>query len=345
MTEPETTIPKGSWVLVTGATGFVASHVTRQFLERGYRVRGTVRDQDKASWLVQDAFKSYADSGHLQLVVIPDLAADHAFDEAIKGVSAVAAVATISSFDPDPHKVVPQTVAGITSILHAALAEPSVKEIVYTGSIAAAVAPFPGLSTHVEHDTWNEQALELAWAPPPYEQDRGMAVYWASKVEAAKAILKFAEEKKPHFNVNIIDPATILGEPIHKTHVSHFYQWVKTVYNGDLKYLTAFAATIHIDVKDVALLHVAAVLDPEVKNARMQAWGDYFNWNDMLHIMRRLYPDRKFIDDIPGLTKLAITADHSLPLALYNKWGNQDGWRSLEETVADNMEKIVEWYP
>lgn len=34
-------------VLVTGLTGFIAKHVTAQLLERGYRVRGTVRDPEK----------------------------------------------------------------------------------------------------------------------------------------------------------------------------------------------------------------------------------------------------------------------------------------------------------
>lgn len=30
-------------VLVTGASGFIAAHIVRELLERGYRVRGSVR--------------------------------------------------------------------------------------------------------------------------------------------------------------------------------------------------------------------------------------------------------------------------------------------------------------
>ena len=67
MSSTSTAIPTGSWVLVTGATGFVACHVTRQLLQRGYKVRGTVRDQAKAQWLIDDHFKSYADSGSYEL--------------------------------------------------------------------------------------------------------------------------------------------------------------------------------------------------------------------------------------------------------------------------------------
>ncbi len=100
MAEPKSTIPKGSWVLVTGATGFVGSHLSKQFLERGYRVRGTVRDLKTAGWLVDDVLKKYADRGDFALTEVPDLGADHAFDEAVKGVSAIAHVASIVTFVP-----------------------------------------------------------------------------------------------------------------------------------------------------------------------------------------------------------------------------------------------------
>ena len=36
---------------VVGATGFVGSHVTRELLMKGYRVRATCRDPTKAEWL------------------------------------------------------------------------------------------------------------------------------------------------------------------------------------------------------------------------------------------------------------------------------------------------------
>jgi len=87
------------------------------------------------------------------------------------------------------------------------------------------------------------------------------------------------------------------------------------------------------------------VLDPEVKDARLQAWADYCNWNDVLAIIRKLYPHRKFVDDIPTPKSLSMTTDFSQLLALLKKWAHQDGWRSLEEMVADNMKNIVDWYP
>jgi uncharacterized protein YbjT (DUF2867 family) len=43
MSTPPTTAP----VCVTGASGFIASHIVRALLARGYRVRGTVRNPDR----------------------------------------------------------------------------------------------------------------------------------------------------------------------------------------------------------------------------------------------------------------------------------------------------------
>lgn len=96
----------------------------------------------------------------------------------------------------------------------------------------------------------------------------------------------------------------------------------------------------HIDVKDVALLHVAAILDPKINNERLQAWAENCNWNDILAIMRRLYPQRHFIDDLPGQQRLSISTDLTLSLHLLKKWGNQAGWRTLEQTIKDNVELL-----
>ena len=102
---------------------------------------------------------------------------------------------------------------------------------------------------------------------------------------------------------------------------------------------------MHNDVKDSAILHVAAILDPEVKNARLPAWGTYCNWNDMLAIMRRLCPERKFMDDLPNLAKLNVSTDYSQVFELLEKWAGQKGWKTLEETIEDSLPNLRKWYP
>ena len=77
-------IAPGSMILVTGANGYVASHVADQFLEAGYKVRGTVRDAKKSSWL-QELFDQKYGPGKFETVVVEDMKVPGAFDEATKG--------------------------------------------------------------------------------------------------------------------------------------------------------------------------------------------------------------------------------------------------------------------
>ncbi|KAK0735219.1 hypothetical protein B0T26DRAFT_632645, partial [Lasiosphaeria miniovina] len=94
------------------------------------------------------------------------------------------------------------------------------------------------------------------------------------------------------------------------------------------------------DVKDVALIHVAAALDPEVKNARLQSWGHSSHWNEILAILRRLRPQKEFVDDYPDTHHLKLSVDQSESVALLNKWSTErarNGWTSLEDSIAENI--------
>ena len=85
MTSAESILPKGSLVLVTGASGFIASHIVDQLLERGYRVRGTVRDAAKSSWL-QGLFDKRHGSGKFELAGIPDYTKVEAYTDVLRGM-------------------------------------------------------------------------------------------------------------------------------------------------------------------------------------------------------------------------------------------------------------------
>ncbi|KAM0477022.1 hypothetical protein ACHAPX_005981 [Trichoderma viride] len=340
MAEQTAAIPKGSLVLITGLTGYIATHVAQQFFERGYKVRGTVRDLSKASWLKDNLFAAENAAGNLELVQVPDLGAPDAFGAAIKGVDAVAHVATIVSFDPNPNNVVPQTVSGAVSVLRAAAAEPSVKRVVFTSSVGAAMMPIPGASGHVGRDTWNDAAVQAAWAPPPYEATRSMITYMASKVEAEKAVWKFYQEEKPNFVLNVVSPFTTLGTVLHPSHHRGTAGWVPGLYKSDeaqIAQVSTMPSLIFVNVKDVAILHVATILDKDTKEERIQAWGGPFTWNDVLAILRRLHPSQTFVDDFPAAPAFTATTDETVALRLLKKWAQQDGWRNFEDTVRENL--------
>ncbi|KAK1531555.1 hypothetical protein CPAR01_11204 [Colletotrichum paranaense] len=314
--------PKGSWVLVTGATGHIAVHTTRQLPEHGFRVRGTVRDLNRATWLTQHVFSPFADRGDLELVQVPDLGAQHAFDEAIKGVSAVAHIASILSFSDSPQDVIPPAVDSMVSILEAAAREPSAKSIVYTSSIAATVDLSPEVTAHAGPDAWNDHA-----------------------VEAEKTLWAFVKKNKPHYTVNVVSPATVLGEALGQRHLVSPYPLVKNLYDGNEEIGALLQAIIHVDVKDVALLHVAVVLDPDCNGARLQAQGEYCNMNDILAILRRLHPEKKSMNDFPNQTELRITAEYDQLVELLRKRGGQDGWTPLKNSVIEEIEGALKWFP
>ena len=92
-------------VLVTGANGYLATWIVKKYLEAGYSVRGTVRSLSKSAFLT-DKFAHYGD--RFELVVVEDITKDGAFDEAVKGVNAIAHTAFPFLYKPDPSTTNPE---------------------------------------------------------------------------------------------------------------------------------------------------------------------------------------------------------------------------------------------
>lgn len=101
--EPQPAILRDSLVLVTGANSWQGIHIVDQLLERGYRVRGTVRDGDKAVWVSKFFGERYG-AGRFFSAVIPDMAAKNAFDLAVRGCSGVVHVASVTSMSSNPNE-------------------------------------------------------------------------------------------------------------------------------------------------------------------------------------------------------------------------------------------------
>lgn len=90
----------------------------------------------------------------------------------------------------------------------------------------------------------------------------------------------------------------------------------------------------------MALIHVAALLDPEVRNARIQSWGHSAHWNEVLSVLRKLRPGKKFVDDYPDLYHIQVSLDQTESEALLNKWSEnagKRGWTSLEDSIFENI--------
>lgn len=87
-------IPRGSTVLVTGANGFIGSHVCNEFLQSGFDVKGAVRDTSKSSWLAE-ALRSRKPKGKFTMVALPDMEIEENFHALMHGRSHPRAIPAI----------------------------------------------------------------------------------------------------------------------------------------------------------------------------------------------------------------------------------------------------------
>lgn len=232
MSSHETAVPKGSWVLVSGANGFVASHIIQLLLQLGFKVRGTVREPKRAAWLTTELFPEETKKGTFDLFQVPDMAAENAFDAAAKGMSAICHVATVNDFSGNPDTVVGPPLVAVKNALAAAEKTPSVKRFVMTSSAPTTVMPLPGVPFHVTENSWNDMAVELA-STPPYGPEKGLVMYLRGKIETEKYVWSYLEDKKPDFAVNVVSPFAILG-PLLSEHQSWATPtWAQELYHGD----------------------------------------------------------------------------------------------------------------
>lgn len=79
-------IPPGSFILVTGANGYIASHVVNILLELGFRVRGTVRTAKP--WLNRYFCQKYGE-GRFESVIVPALEEPEAWSNIMHKISGV----------------------------------------------------------------------------------------------------------------------------------------------------------------------------------------------------------------------------------------------------------------
>ncbi|KAI9164183.1 Aldehyde reductase 2 [Paramyrothecium foliicola] len=342
---PQLAVPKGSLVLVTGANGLLGSHIADQFLTYGYKVRGTVRDPEKNSWLV-DVFEQSYGKGSFELVKVSDMAAESAFDEAVKGVSIVAHSASIMSFDYDPNIVITPVISGAVNALKAAYAESSVKRFVFTSSTGAVVTSTRGAAAiKITEETWNEDAVKQAWAEPPFTPERAGAVYCASKTQAEQEIWKYHKEhhvERPDLVVNTVLPNVNFGksvDPVRQGFASSA-GWPVLLRNGQLsEFYRMLAPQYFIDVQDTGRLHVAAGIFEHVQGQRIFGTAYRFSWDSVLDVLRKLEPEREFPDNFSGGEDPNEVEPRDKAEQLLRQLG-RPGWTTLEDSIRGTLEDL-----
>lgn len=270
-----------SKVLVTGATGFIASHLILELLERGYEVRGTARSAAKADAL-NTILSDYAGkSVEIELVSL-DLTRDEGWAEAIEGVDYVQHVASpFPATQPktDDELIIPAR-EGALRALRAAKAG-GVKRVVLTSSVAAIDNGWgksgPGL-----YDETSWTTLDGPELVPAYSR---------SKTFAERAAWDYVQGEGDGLELAVINPAAVLG-PAMSEDVSTSLALVTACMNGSVPALPPLAFGL-VDVRDIATAHVEAMIRPEAAGERFLMSADSLWFKDVAEILREAYPERK----------------------------------------------------
>ncbi|KAK4102359.1 NAD(P)-binding protein [Parathielavia hyrcaniae] len=346
-----------SLVLITGINGYIAAHTAATFLRAGYAVRGTVRKKTPNVDSLVRALNQYHDGNRLELVEVPDISVDGAFDGAVQGVQAIAHLASpVSMAETDPAPMMWAAVQGTTSLLAAATAESHRREpgkgalqsVVFMSTISAIFSSsHPAGHVFAEAD-WNDAAEEdlrrLGRDTPGY------VIYQASKTAAERAFWRVGEETDTRLNLTTLCPAPVLGPPLYLPEpISSLSMRVKDVYDifhgGLIPDFSPIRSTF-VDVRDVAELVLRAVekdqdTQPRGSRDRYLLVGESpISPQQMADVLRAEFPQRRnrIREGIPGETYPDMTwrFDASKAGTLLGR-----DWVGLRQSVVDSAKVFL----
>ncbi|KAJ9109038.1 hypothetical protein QFC21_000364 [Naganishia friedmannii] len=272
-------------VLVTGISGFVATHVALRFLENGWNVRGTVRSDDKAKKVADlPCFKPY--SKQLSFTIVKDLVAGD-FTEAVKGVDAVAHTASpFHMAGKDWHKdYKAPAVEGTKNVLEAAAKVPSIKHVVVTSSFAS-IGDFSKPATEQKGKTyteedWNPLTNDYCESLKSDNPSAGGIWYTASKKFAELAAWDIA--KKAPFKLSTICPPS-------KQSKKKVYALMKPD-GSSTKEISETPFPAYADVRDVGTAHYETVAR-DLEGRYLICNGAYDNQH-IVDLIRKEFPEIK----------------------------------------------------
>lgn len=266
-------------VLVTGISGYLGGHVALQLLEQGYLVRGSVRDLKKADKVRAALAQNVADVSSLEFVAL-DLMNGAGWADAMAGVRYLQHVASpfVTAMPADKMDLIRPAVEGTTRALEAAFAA-DVERVVLTSSMAAVMyghdksrtAPFTA-------DDWTNL------------DGRGVNAYVESKARAERAAWDIAERHGRTNDLAVINPGGIFG-PLLDDDPGTSVALVTRLLDGSVPAAPDISFIV-IDVRDVAALHIRAMIEPSAGGHRYPSGAGTYSILEIAKMLRRAVPDR-----------------------------------------------------
>jgi dihydroflavonol-4-reductase len=273
---------------VTGASGFIGSHLVKELLARGYAVRATVRDAD-------DAFKT----AHLKALDpqsdkltlhSANLLDQGAFDDVIKGCQTVfhVASAVILTADDPQKEIVDPAVIGTNNVFSAINKSGSVTAVGLTSSIAAVLNVHPRDHLYTEDD-WVQDAT-LQSSPYPLAKRRAEEAAWTHHG---------AQQGDAKYELVVVNPVLVTGPVLAKVHVRSSPSIVRDLMRGKFKGCPNLGFGV-VDVRDVVKA-LANGVEAGGKTGRYILHSESLWMRDIAQTIAKAFPDRKILTHrIPG---------------------------------------------
>jgi len=267
-------------VLVTGLSGFIASHVTAKLLEQGYAVRGTVRNKAKGQRIVDALAAKGSDTSKLE-VVEANLSKDTGWKTAVQNCRFVQHIASPFPLEAPVNReaLVPAARAGAMRVIEQAIGA-GAERVVMTSSMVAMMGQ-PGRGDHmlVKEEDWSDPD----WKP--------LTAYPVSKTRAERAVWDYVEAQNLKTRLTTVCPGLVFG-PDSYNNGGASLGLISAMFSGDFPRTPKIAWPVS-DVRDIAAVHVAAMTANGVGGRRLIAAGQTLWLREISEILRNTYPKAK----------------------------------------------------
>lgn len=328
-----------STVFVTGATGYIAQHVCKDLLAKGYTVVGTVRSQEKG-----DRLKKLLASDKFSYEIVADIVPEGAFDSALENhpeieyVLHTASPFTFEVTDVEKELLIP-AVEGTKNALKAVKAHgKNVKHVVVTSSYAAIMDLTKGKDP-------NQIDTEENWCPLTWEtsQQNNFTGYIGSKKLAEKAARDFVANEDVKFTLNTVNPVFVFGPQAFDEEVTDKLNTSAEIVNSILSLKpdaeVPSSSGFFIDVRDVSKAHIEAFENKATYNLRLLMSEEFFAAQDILDILHKHYPDIKVPVGKPGSGKEVLAQSNKID---NSKTKKLLGFKfiDLEKSIVDSIDQL-----
>jgi nucleoside-diphosphate-sugar epimerase len=316
-------------VLVTGGTGAVGANCILQLLQKGYNVKTTLRSKSKIND-VQQLLKNGGITAFENLAFVEaDLTTDANWDLAMKGCTYVLHVASPTHIESDKEEeLVRPAVEGTLRVLKAAR-DAGVKRVVMTSSFGAL-----GFSNKDQKRT----TTEADWTDV---REKGLSVYEKSKGLAERAAWKFISDDGGDLELVTINPVAIFG-PVLGPVNSPSLGILKMLLSGSMKAIPKIPLNI-VDIRDVADLHIRAMVNPAAGGQRFIATADgEISMPEIAILLKNAMPEKATNVSIKTIPNWLLYLS-----ALFNSQAKKAAYLlKISRNVSnDKAKKLLGWKP